>query len=179
MKLVWALLLAAITTVSCKKQIDELPEETGTGANTFGAKINGELWGPLKFGVAATTPILEAHFAGNNSFRVVARNFGSSPKESEMEIYLHNITEAGTYTLNQTTAIFPRASASYAYYVERKFHPTNEWITTLQYTGMVTLTRLDIPAKIIAGRFEFRAINSGATPEPITVTEGRFDVQIQ
>jgi hypothetical protein len=133
----------------------------------------------LKFGIAATTPILEANFAGNNSYRIVARNFGSSPNESEMEIFLHNITETGTYALNQTTSTYPRANASYAYYVERKFTPTNEWMTNPQYTGTVTVTKLDIPAKIIAGSFEFRAINVNNTPEPITVTEGRFDVKIQ
>ena len=51
-----AIALAGFT--SCKKEIKSLPEETQTGAGTFGAKINGENWGPLKAGVMPTAPVL-------------------------------------------------------------------------------------------------------------------------
>jgi len=176
------LLLAGMLTLglmSCKKQIDELPEPTTTGANTFGAKINGELWGPMKFGVAMTAPILEANFSGGNDFRINARNFGSSPTESEMEIFLRDVTGPGVYMLNKNTGKLPGASASYAYFVERRFHPKNEWITNTEYAGRVTITRIDIQEKVIAGTFEFRAINLYNEPSPIEVTEGRFDIKIQ
>ena len=33
--------LIAILFISCKKNIDPLPIETATGANTFGCKVNG------------------------------------------------------------------------------------------------------------------------------------------
>ena len=165
--------------LSCKKQIDELPEPTTTGANTFGARINGELWGPMKFGIAATAPILQASFAGNNSFRINARNFAASPNESEMEIFLKDVTAPGVYQLNRKTGIQPGADASYGFYIERNLMPKNEWITNTEYTGTVTITRLDIQERIIAGTFEFRAINMYNEPSPIHVTDGRFDLKIQ
>ncbi len=92
---------------------------------------------------------------------------------------LQNATKPGTYLLNQSTAHFPNHSASYAYYVERRFTPTNEWITNIQYTGKVEITRIDTVNNIISGTFEFSAINLYNTPQPITITDGRFDVKIQ
>ena len=165
--------------VSCKKEVNELPAATQTGANTFGARVKGELWIPQGFGVVPTAPILEASYSGNNAIIIHARNFSSSPTETEIEIYLQDATKPGTYLLNQTTAHFPNQSAGYAYYVERRFTPTNEWITNKQYTGKVEVTRLDTVNNIISGTFEFNAINLYNAPQPITITDGRFDVKIQ
>ena len=49
-------------------------------------------------------------------------------------------------------------------------------MTNAQYPGTVTITRLDAANKIVAGTFEFKAINKENAPEPLTVTEGRFDI---
>ena len=46
-KLLFVLASVAVLT-SCKKEVDELPEPTQTGANIFGAKLNGEFWVPQK-----------------------------------------------------------------------------------------------------------------------------------
>ncbi len=179
MKKTLIVLSSLLILVSCKKEVDELPAATQTGANTFGARVKCELWIPQGFGVVPTAPILEASYSGNNSIIIHARNFSSSPTETEIEIYLQNVTKPGTYLLNQTTAHFPNQSAGYAYYVERRFTPTNEWITNNQYTGKVEVTRLDTVNNIISGTFEFSAINLYNTPQPITITDGRFDVKIQ
>jgi len=55
----------------------------------------------------------------------------------------------------------------------------HEWITNNQYTGKVEVTRLDTVNNIISGTFEFNAINLYNTPQPISITDGRFDVKIQ
>jgi hypothetical protein len=172
-------LFSLLILFSCKKEVDELPAATQTGANTFGARVKGELWVPQGFGVVPTVPILEARYGGNNAILINARNFSASPTETEIEIYLQDATKPGTYLLNQTTAHFPNQNASYAYYVERRFTPTNEWITNSQYTGKVELTRLDTINNIISGTFEFNAINLYNTPQPIIITDGRFDVRIE
>lgn len=172
-------LIALAIFCGCKKDVDELPAATETGANTFGAKIDGELWVPQKFGIAPTTPIVEARFGGNNSVFINARNFSSSPTETEFEIHIKNITGPGTYQLNQATNKYPDESASYGYYVKRKFMPLNEWITSNQYTGNVVVTKYDIPNKIISGTFSFTAGSTDNTAEPLIVTDGRFDVKIQ
>lgn len=164
---------------SCAKQISSLPEASQTGANSFGSKIDGGLWGPMKLGIIPTAPILEARFSADNTIFINARNFAASPNESEMEICLKNVIKPGIIQLNQSTAVYPSESASYAHFVRRKVTPVNEWITSPQFTGWVNVTRIDRDSRIISGTFEFEAGNFFGSASPITVTEGRFDVTIQ
>jgi hypothetical protein len=171
------LALFIIFLVSCKKDVTELPPATQTGANTFGCKVDGNFWVPAGFGIISTAPILEARLAGNSLF-LNARNFSSSPTETEFELYVQNITAPGVYQLN-TTLGAPNPFASYAYYVHRKITPDNEWMTSAEYTGTVNITRIDTVNLIISGTFEFRAINLYNAPQPMTVTDGRFDVKAQ
>lgn len=161
---------------SCKKAVSELPPETQTGAETFGAKVNGVIWGPQGFG-GFPGDMLEGSYTGPSSVMIKARNFRQSPKESEFEIFLHNITGPGTYQLN-TDVTRPNLTASYGYYVEREFTPKNEWQTSSSYTGTVTITRFDTVEGILSGTFQFNAINLYNSPAPITVTEGRFDLKL-
>ena len=99
------------------------------------------------------------------------------PNESEFEILVSGITGPGTYQLNNTVGL--PASVSYGYYVKRNFSPENEWLTSATYTGSVTLTRLDTVAKVVSGTFQFNALNIYNTPQPLSVTEGRFDLRLQ
>lgn len=163
---------------SCKKDIETLPEATQTGANTFGAKINGENWGPLKGGIVPTAPILEARFGNSTSIFINARNFSRTPRETEMEIYVAGITGPGTYAFNQNTAAFPNHTASYAYYVKRNLTLEDEWITSTAATGQITITRFDVAGRVVSGTFQFTA-NAQFGSSPINVTDGRFDVTIQ
>jgi hypothetical protein len=167
---------AAIGFISCKKEIKNLPEPTQTGANTFGAKVNGENWGPLAAGILPTLPILEARFSADSSVFINARNYSRTPTETEMEIYLKHITGPGIYKLNQTTAAYPGHSASYAHYIKRKFTIEDEWITGPENGGEVEVTKIDWESKIISGTFSFTAKPLYTTL--LTVTEGRFDVKI-
>ncbi|HVK97248.1 MAG TPA: DUF6252 family protein, partial [Flavisolibacter sp.] len=178
MKNLLLIVLAALTLTSCSKEISSLPQATETGANTFGAKVDGALWGPLKLGIAQTAPILEARYAGDNSIFINARNFSSSPTEVEMEIYLNNVKSPGVIQLNKNTGLFPDQSGSYAYFVKRKITPTNEWMTNSQVGGHVNITKIDRDNRIISGTFEFKA-NSLKSDTPISVTEGRFDIKIK
>jgi len=164
---------------SCKKSINDLPEATQTGANTFGLKLNGNYWIPQHFGVTNTGTILEARFTGTGDFVLNARNFASEPKESEFEIYIKNMNATGTYQLNQNTDVYPNQSGSYAYYVKREINPLNEWITSTKYAGTVTITHRDTINHIVSGTFEFTAGSIDSSASPITVTDGRFDVKTQ
>jgi hypothetical protein len=179
MKNFFILLAAAVFFTSCKKEVDALPEATQTGANTFGARLDGDFWIPQKFGIAPTAPLLEARYTGTNGIFINARNFSSSPTETEFEIYLKNITGTGVFQLNQQTNKYPQESASYGYFIKRKFMPLNEWITGPQHTGTVNVTKFDTQNHIISGTFSFNAGSVDNTAAAISVTEGRFDVKIQ
>ena len=171
MKAFLAVAVLLFSFSACKKDVDALPSETGTGANTFGAKVNGKLWVPQDFGIVPTTPILEAHYTPGRSIEINARNFASSPNESEFRIQLKNVTKPGTYLLNNT-------SGNSAYYVERKLTPTGEWKTNNQYGGKVVVTVTDTVNRIVAGTFEFQAA-SLYNDAPINVMEGRFDIKME
>ena len=162
---------------ACKKEVKELPGATQNGANTFGAKVNGVLWAPQGFGSFPANDILEARMAGNVII-INARNFSSSPNETEFQLTIFNVTAPGVYLLN-TDVSHPDGAASYGYYVKRNITPQNEWITSSIYTGSVTITRIDAVNMIVSGTFQFNALNIYNAPEPMTVTEGRFDLKIQ
>jgi Family of unknown function (DUF6252) len=170
------ILSLTILFTACKKEIKELPSNTQTGANTFGAKVNGQLWAPQGFGAIPAGNLLEARFVGNDLI-INARNFASSPNETEFEIRVIGVTDIGVYPLN-TTVTHPSFDGSYAYYVKRNLTPKNEWLTSSANTGTVTLTKVDRTAGIVSGTFQFNALNIYNTPEPMTVTEGRFDIKL-
>lgn len=177
MKKTLAVLSLSILFLSaCKKDVSELPAATQEGANTFGAKVDGALWIPQQFSVFAGT-ILEARWLPGNQFTVKARNFASSPTETEFELFMDNFTGVGTYPLNQTTPIYPDESASYGYFIKRKFMPLNEWVTNAAHTGVIQVTRYDTTKKIISGTFQFNAVATDSTT--LSVTEGRFDAVYQ
>ena len=172
-------LLFIIGFISCKKKIDELPSATQNGSNSFGCLLDGKIWVPQKNAIFTGAAILEALQMPNNDLYINARNFASSPNESEFEIFIKDMNGTGTYSLN-TTLSGPSTAASYAYYVKRNINPQNEWMTSATYTGMVTITAYsNVAPRFVSGIFEFRAINLYNAPQPITVTEGRFDVKLQ
>ena len=171
MKKILPLFIIILFLAGCKKNISELPEAPGTGSEVFGASVNGKLWVPQKFGIVPTAQILEARYEPGNAVIINARNFASSPTESEFEIRLTNITGTGEYILGGD-------SGNSAYYVERRLTPTGEWKTDQQHTGIVTITVDDRTKRIIAGTFQFQAA-SLYSEAPIAVTEGRFDVKVK
>lgn len=179
MKNIFLLLGAAFIVIGCAKSVDDLPAISETGENTFGAKVNGAVWAPRNFGIVPTGPILTARYAGFNSIRINANDFSKQPDETEFQIYLRDFKGTGTYQLNQNTAIYPNASSSYGYYVQRKFHPLNEWITGPASTGTVIVTKWDAATGILSGSFQFQAANTNNANDVITVTEGRFDVIVE
>ncbi len=169
---------AVLLFISCSKEVTELPPATQTGANTFGCRIDGNIWVPTDFGIVPTAPILESMMLPDNTLIIKARNFSKSPTETEFEFRIKGVTAPGDYLLN-TDVSHPSLASSYVWYILRKINPLNEWITTSQATGKVTITRIELGTNAIAsGTFEFDAFSSDDN-SIIHVTEGRFDVRIQ
>lgn len=161
--------------LSCKKEVKDLPPATQHGANTFGLKLNGEMWVPKGFAGIPDSDLLKARLLGNTVI-INAQNFSGSPTETEFELHLVNVTGTGTFLLN-TDFTYPNALINYAYHVKRRLTPLDEWVTSAAQTGSVTLTRFDTTARIISGTFQFNAENDLNPAQTISVTEGRFDVR--
>ncbi|MBK8310953.1 MAG: hypothetical protein IPL04_08730 [Chitinophagaceae bacterium] len=175
MKKLLIICLPLLLLMSCKKEVSELPPATQTGANTFGAKVNGNFWIPQGFGPVPASNLLEAIRLGPN-FYIRARNFASSPNETEFEIFIKDLTGPGTYPLNTTMASRSTA-ASYGFYLKRNLTPISEWLTSATNSGSVTVTFMDTTNNILSGTFQFTAADVYGTGGPITVSEGRFDVR--
>lgn len=165
---------ALMAMVSCKKEVNELPPATQTGANTFGAKVDGQLWVPAGFGFIPDNDILRARKHPNGFFYIYAQNFSSSPVETEFEIFIKNLDGPGIYLLN-TDVTYPTTSANYGYYVRRNFTPNGEWLTSSQFNGSITITTVDTVKQFVSGTFFFNALSAGGG-DTLMVTEGRFDV---
>lgn len=162
---------------SCNKKVDELPPATQTGANTFGAKVDGSFWVPRAFGPINVNTILEVRIIGGQDYYIHARNYASSPTETEFEFFLKGVTTPGTYQLN-TNVSYPSSAASYGYYIKRKLTPLNQWITSATHTGSVTITKVDLTERIIAGTFNFTAADISDPAKQVSISEGRFDLKI-
>ncbi len=178
MKKLTLLLCTALFLTSCEKDIEALPDATETGANTFGAKVDGALWVPQKSALSSSDLLLEAVVNGTGTLLINARNFSASPNETEFEMVLKNFTGPGTYTLNSNTAKYPYETASYGYFIKRNFMPLNEWITSSSNTGSVTVTKYDVANGIVSGIFEFNAKSIDSTAPAMKVTDGRFDIKL-
>jgi hypothetical protein len=167
------ILITAIS--SCNKTISELPAASETGANTFGATVDGNFWSPQGFAGLPAANKLVARYLGTTFF-LKAQNFASSPTETEFDITVVNMTSTGTYPLN-ADASHPNYNNSYGYYVKRNLSPINEWITSTSHTGSVTISKLDLANHIISGTFQFSAGELTNPASVLNVTDGRFDVK--
>ena len=155
-----------------------MPSDTQTGADTFGAKVDGVMWVPQGFGPFPANNLLAAKFNSATSILLInARNFSSSPNETEFEIQLAGVTGPGTYMLNTNTTRL--SGSSYGYFYKNRLNPVEEWITTADYTGSVIITKLDVVNLIVSGTFQFEAVSSNTPPTIKSFTEGRFDIKIK
>ena len=168
----YVMLVMFASCKSCKKEINLLPDETQTGANTFGCLVDGKAWIPNGgSGWAASKPISGGYSSPLPN--VWLRTY----KDNETIIfYIRNVNKVGTYPLNFDTQpkpanLYPQ---NYGEVAMRSYTSGDDsYITTKTYTGSVEITRADSVNRIVSGRFSFTGVSS--TGKTIKVTDGRFD----
>lgn len=170
MKNLLLLLIITLTLSCCSKDDDNnvtLPPATQTGAGTFACKVNGQNFidtsggyfncyyqfidGEYYFGIQGRDE--------NESMRtVVLSTTAKSISEGETLLLLENIdgNAWGGGRFNTDTV---GGDASY---------------TNSQYTGELTITKLDFTNNIVSGTFWFD-IEHPVTGETVKIREGRFD----
>ncbi len=173
-------LLAFASCKSCKKDADPentLPPATQTGANTFGAVINGQAWVPNgESTIPITRPINGGYDVPN---KVVYLRLYSS-NGVNMYLYVKNVIEPGRYLLNKDTSPRPTVinPENYGLYTTNGAtidDPDYNYITTSQITGYVDFTVVNPTTTQLSGTFEFEGIDF-PSGKKIKVTNGRFDV---
>jgi hypothetical protein len=159
----WAITILLIAN-SCQK--DPLPKPTQKGLNTFGCRVNGEVWIPEKtIGAIPASPAITGGFSksGNNTFRIDL--YARKNDDQSLTLFLPNAI-IGDNFFSQTLP----GLINYAEF----YNGNRRYQTSSVNTGKVTITRADTVSKILSGTFEFVG---GRGNEKVTVTEGRFDIK--
>jgi hypothetical protein len=165
--------LSLLSTTSCNNDddqpqnpIDLLPPATQTGANTFGALLDGEPFIPR----GGTNPLDcqyqlingEYYFQlqGNRedkNFNLISLSLSTIQKEIE---------QGQTYLLTEEA----EGNVSGRYGFNGDF-----FFTSQQYSGELTITHLDMTNQTVSGSFFFDIIDQNGDLRQIR--EGRFDMQ--
>ena len=157
-----ALLVITIFTFShCKKEyIPQLPAETQTGANTFGCKINGNIYRARGSGNCYNYLV---QYYKSDSTLLIKTNDGCA---TGLNIYVYKVFEVKDYI------IFMPVSNAFLYANSNSSCNWYDRTNSIQ-SGTVTITRFDLPNKIVSGRFNGILKQSGCLD--VNITEGRFD----
>ena len=178
----YVMLLAFGSCSSCKKDqpppdpVSTLPPQTQTGANTFGAMVDGVPFIPERGTGFGSGPAVSGGYRDNLQNYIYRNNVWINAGNSTqgMTIWLRNVGSVGVYQLNFDTAPKPQAFYPENYISVSKNGATEFYTTTNTYAGTVEVTRADTINKIVSGRFSFTGLDR-TTGKTIQVTNGRFD----
>ncbi|HEY0770529.1 MAG TPA: DUF6252 family protein [Sphingobacteriaceae bacterium] len=158
-----------LTGMKCEKSREQaneaLPEATREGKNTFGFSLNGEVWIPKGALLERKLDLSYDPNYNGGAMSIIAERNISNEDEQFLSIGGIGINKIGTY--NFTSAM------KHVYYNDRNCVYNDN--TTI--TGSITITRLDLAAKIISGTFSFKLEKNGCPT--INATDGRFDMRIE
>lgn len=162
--LVPLLLLASCT--GCTDMDATLPPITSEGKDTFGCKVNGEVWLPK-----TSFPHRDMYYFENSSTLFIeATHVGKSPG------FIYIILDPANIRLNQPIFFSKEQGNLSDYYSEQR--PANIAAierNTEMYSAVnmsIQLNRLD--TEVCAGTFEFDVVV--AEGDTVNITEGRFDI---
>ncbi|MEM6297489.1 MAG: hypothetical protein AAF740_02250 [Bacteroidota bacterium] len=169
-------------------QPNNLPEATTEGLDTFGCRINGEIWTPFgSAGATLLTPIPLVARRDPTSFEydpieeIIHINARNSDLEDNIGIIINTgerISE-GIYEMrwpNTTEEDSTMVSGTY-YNFGIPCHARNINDSTFQVFGTMEITRFDRAEGILSGKFEFSFIPLDSCEETFDLTDGRFDLK--
>lgn len=189
MKKIILKLLIVTFLVSCTKDdvskeiVFILPQETQSGANTFGVTINGKVYLPKD------PEIFDSYSVVNKG--VVLWGFPDEISYLELEvkcsngfkinIHMQDIQTIGQghYILNQSNFqerldSYPNSNIFFRVY--RDDIQDYAYYSSLQDQSELNITRYDFTNRIISGNFSGKFLRYGTTDDIITITDGRFDI---
>ncbi|GAA0874928.1 hypothetical protein GCM10009118_13360 [Wandonia haliotis] len=164
---------------SCKKENTEpnssnpnvLPPLTHEGKNTFGCKVNGEVWvAQMPFAVGGAIALEGTYYTNTNMMYLVAkRKLEEEGKFDRIDILVENLIQNGDYVM-LTDDNQMRGFTDYE---------GNYNCSTYRYNDdllrRVIITYFSPSQGIISGTFEMDLINPSCPGDTIRIREGRFD----
>ena len=164
--------------ISCKKDktgseaADQLPPSTQIGANTFGCLVNGTVWIPKGFsGTGTPNPhiIYSTGLNGLPYLMIETKQIIENSVEGTIILYFFNLDHIGNFDYS---ADFNFSFGWSKYFGQCGVLPSD---TSLNKSGVGTVTKLDLQNRIISGTFNcmFKITQC----ETISLSNGRFDIK--
>ncbi len=170
---------------------DQLPAETQEGKNTFGCKVNGEVWLPrASIGLAIPAGVdlsYDPSFNGGTMSLKATRWYRDANDQNistrdYIDVAIGQLNKPGQYSLNTADQ---QGIGDYSSGTQDERDKTKQ--TGCDYnepgdtrTGTLTITKLNLINHILSGRFEFAITKTDSLPNCprlIQVSEGRFDMR--
>jgi hypothetical protein len=174
--------------LSCEDSLDNLypkvppvqvPAATQAGLNTFGCRVNGQVWEANNASTLAGKVITPTARYQQGELRINAfRRLQAAGPVTNFHFRLGRVTGPGVYELGVAEA---------GNFAELKTaNGLMNYVSDGQHTGTLTITRLDTTGAqvFVAGHFQLQAAplhgarRSADLPAELQVTEGRFDIQL-
>ena len=192
------LILATIFLVaSCSKNddtppapLDQLPAITTTGANTAGCLINGKvlipkngsqaIGGSPNYGLKINAGInFHPPTIGGDYFQVEIAN-KLDTNGSGIILWIKNLSAgAGDYQIDQSNGeLYSYGPDNNQIIVGIRENGTNKTYYSSANSGKIILTKFDYYGGIRSGTFNCNLYNKDNIAEKITITDGRFDINV-
>ena len=184
------LILLTFTLINCTKSDDQdqLPPATQTGANTFGAIVDGRAFTPADS--YSTTP-------GNNKFNglqvLVGQKFSTSNGDDKwtiltgnfkinpsiyIYIYVPTLINSSNNSFSINTSDGLKNSNLSHPHIYTYFNNINNLYLSYENSGSIEFSRLDITNGIYSGTFNVKLKNKNDANDIIEITNGRFDINL-
>ena len=174
------LLLVVFTFFNCSNnddpiEQDQLPPISQTGANTFGAVVNGKVfitkdktdYTPPGVGTPKGLSIL----GNNRTFVIQATNY----EDTYIYIYIpKDFPDERTYNFQNSTGVEYSLSEPNFPHIYATVNGT-KYLSFLD-SGFINFTKIDINDGIFSGIFEVKLKNKNNQNDIIEITDGRFDL---
>ena len=175
-----------ITLSGCNSNDDNsftptLPPITQTGANTIGCYIDGKLLVPRDGDGTFNLPSHGAEFigAGGDSHEIIMHDYKSG-NAGLLNIHIIDLFVNGVANypiLDSNCLSNVDANPTVNLYCRWKDEQTgeNKYYCSIENTGVLKITRFDLPNRIVSGTFSCSAVNKDDSNDFIEITQGRFD----
>lgn len=160
-----------------------LPPITQTGENTFGCYINGKLLVPRDGTGTYLGADKGASFLGgypDGAYNELDIRDYKSERTANILIHIQDLRQIGEgdYIIDESNGMNSIDGLDHNYIHCRVFdEATNryQYYRSFGNSGVIKITRYDLPNRIVSGTFSCTVMNSGDSNDIIEITEGRFD----
>ena len=170
--LLLVLLPLVLLSAKCKDKVgpDGLPAITQTGANTFGCKVNGNVFAPkANFG---SLPEIKASYNANDQLLQISGSNNTKTPLISIDLYISGLSIKSGDEFDLLKFDTPKAAGAHYSVIGGS---VDNYDIVQGAPGKLRILKLDESQRIVSGTFSFEAVNRSGTK--VSVTEGRFDLK--